>query len=295
MSVIVRELAKSRARKLSFDGADLSLDFIAMGSNDDAAIYAAVYLVSPATYAVAGAGGRTYRLRRKEISLDSVGAGVWTAEATYGIQLSTADTGSDDPQDTDDATPAGPELSFDTTGGTEHVTQSLATISSVGPVSGPAAPNYSQAINVTRDSVGGVDRVAPKFEFTLTVPKVGLSRSYVRDLARNTGKTNSATWNGYAAGEVLFLGATGSAKPADGFVITYKFAVQENRTNVIIRPADDGISGHAGEIKVDKKGWEYVWCAYKDTTSNNLLVQIPVAAYVEQIYRSFNFTTVLGF
>ena len=59
-------------------------------------------------------------------------------------------------------------FSFDTTGGTQHVTQSIATVGRYAPP-GKTAPDFKGAIGVTSDSVEGVDVVTPAFNFTLRV------------------------------------------------------------------------------------------------------------------------------
>lgn len=55
-------------------------------------------------------------------------------------------------------------ISGDTMGGTQHLTQSLATVNKYAP-SGKTAPDFKGAIGVTKDSVDGVDVVCPVFNF----------------------------------------------------------------------------------------------------------------------------------
>ncbi len=168
-------------------------------------------------------------------------------------------------------------FSFDTTGGTQHVTQSKQTISKTAPV-GQTAPDFKGAIGVTKDSVQGVDVTVPTYRFSKTL---GISNSLVTDTYKQalcdlTGKVNDDTFEGFDAGEVLFLGASGSRRGDDDWVITFNFAAQKNATNITI-----------GDITVPaKKGLEYLWVRYEDAedAAAKKLVKRPTAAYVEKVY-----------
>jgi len=97
-----------------------------------------------------------------------------------------------------------------------------------------------------------------------------------------TGKVNNASWKGFAAGEVLFLGVSGSKRGEDDWEITFRFAASPNRTNIQI-----------GNITVaSKKGWEYLWVRYADVEDggSNTLVKQPVAVYVEKVYEEGDFS-----
>ena len=103
---------------------------------------------------------------------------------------------------------------------------------------------------------------------------------------------NNATFRGLAAGECLFLGASGTlhgTEFTDGtsgggdWEITYRFAASPNKTGITI----GSISGIA------KKGWEYLWVRYADVEDMNAMAMVkrPVAAYVEQVYESADFSS----
>lgn len=352
MAIKVYELATSRQRTISWDGADTALEFIASGSTNDALIYPAVIALSPKTYTVLGPTGFPVRLRRKDVTLDPLGADYWKAAVAYGFQAGTADDLSDEP-DFDDTAHLGPEWNFETTGGTQHITQSLETISRTA-IAGGTAPDYKGAIGVTRDSVAGTDIVAPKLEFSCTLQKAFINLPYLRGLARCTGKTNAAKWYGFEIGEVLYLGATGSAKPGERFSVTHRFAAGENLSNIVVSGSQLYLTGTTtatsttvamgvttginvgdrvygtgiptgatvaaitpgvsitlsaaattsttqallfgsatGLVIPGKRAWEYLWCAYVDQTNANILVQVPVASYVERVYRSADFGSIL--
>lgn len=58
-------------------------------------------------------------------------------------------------------------FSFDTGGGAQHITQSLANVARYAPP-GQTAPNFKGAIGVTADSVEGVDITVPVYHFAET-------------------------------------------------------------------------------------------------------------------------------
>lgn len=175
------------------------------------------------------------------------------------------------------------KFSFDTTGGQQHVSQSKETISKTA-IPGQEAPDFKGAINVSGDRVDGVDLVIPalKFQLTYKVPQATLTTDYVRTLARMTGTTNADEFLGFAAGELLFLGATGEQALNGDPEVTYHFEASENIVNQAI-----------GDIVVPaKKGHEFLWVWYQPEEDDNAkrLVQRPFAAYVERVYRSTNFS-----
>lgn len=90
----------------------------------------------------------------------------------------------------------------------------------------------------------------------------------------------SRRW-GLAAGECLFLGASGSKRGAEDWEITYRFAGSPNRTGLVVGP----ITG------ISKKGWEYMWVRYADSedAAARTIVKKPVAVYIERVYEEGNF------
>jgi hypothetical protein len=129
----------------------------------------------------------------------------------------------------------------------------------------------------------------PVYNFSEThyLPASQVTNTYKGTLFALTGKVNSGGFRGLAAGECLFLGASGSRRvpdsdPAGGdWEITFRFAGSPNRTNITV----GSIPG------VAKQGWEYLWVRYADVedTASHTLVKQPVAAYVEQVYELADF------
>jgi len=100
--------------------------------------------------------------------------------------------------------------------------------------------------------------------------------AYKATLFALTGRVNDGTFKGFAAGECLFLGATGSKRGSGDWEITYRFAASPNATNLTL-----------GDITgINKKGFEYLWVRYEDVedTTAKALVKRATAVYVEKVY-----------
>ena len=109
------------------------------------------------------------------------------------------------------------------------------------------APDFQGAIGVTQDAVKGVDITVPIYQFTEThyLPAAAVTNSYKGALFSLTGKVNSGGFRGFAAGEVLFLGATGAHRgtgPDDDWEITFRFATSPTVTGLSVGSSGDGIS-----------------------------------------------------
>jgi len=136
-------------------------------------------------------------------------------------------------------------------------------------------------------NVNGVDIAMPVMNFSEPhyFSPGRVSTSYKKRIAELTGCVNNGSFKGYAAGEVLFLGASGSRRgksSKDYWEITFKFAVSPNNVNLRI-----------GTLNItDKKGWDYLWVRYADdvSTDRRALIKKPVAAYVEKVYEQVNFS-----
>jgi hypothetical protein len=256
------------------DNASVEMVYVLTGTSDD---LTAKTLIENST-------AQTYNgLVRQSINLepewvDTVRAdGRWVATIRYGVRP---------PQEVGESS-----FSFDTAGGTQHITQSLGTVHRYAPP-GKTAPDFKGAIGVTHDNVEGVDITVPVFNFSVSrrIPIAQWSASYVGTLYSLTGKVNSGgfsvTINGntynFAAGECLFLGASGDESSASEFVeVNYRFAASPNRTGITV-----------GDMTgISKKGWEYLWVRYADSedAAAKAIVKKPVAAYVEKVYEDGNF------
>lgn len=207
---------------------------------------------------------------------ERVNKDTWKVKAIY------KDEDSDDPDDPDEDEET-TSFAFDTGGGTMHRNQSIKTVSKVPN----DAPDFNGAIEVDNEgNVNGVDVTMPVLNFTETHTMNGsrVTTSYKKTIAALTGTVNSSGFRGFSAGEVLFLGASGtkrSKKPNAPWEITFRFAVSPNQSSLQV-----------GKLKVpNKRGWDYLWVRYADKVADNRknVIKEPVAAYVEQVYPTGDF------
>jgi hypothetical protein len=240
-------------------GAGRELTYTVTGTSDEGEVLTLIGGEAPATY-------RGLVLQSISAQPDGTDS-IWQGKATYR----TLET----------------EYSFDTTGGTVKLTQSFGTVHSYAPA-GLIAPDFRGAINVTDDKVEGVDVPSFAFQFSITkqMAAATVTVAYQKNLALlGSGTFNNASFKGWDAGEVSFLGATGSQRDDDYVTLTYKFACQPNATGLTV-----------GDITgVDKLGWDYLWVrygTYADPTAK-CLVQRPIACYVERVLTPSDYSLLL--
>lgn len=179
-----------------------------------------------------------------------------------------------------------PVTSFDSTGGTQHITQSIQTVGRYGPA---ASTLLGGAIGYDGESVNGVDITIPVWNWQETLY---FSDSQVNQYAYYalTGSVNSDVFKGYQPGEVLFMGASGQKRgdpwiinPNNKWEVTFKFAASPNLSGISV----GAITG------INKKGWEYLWVQYGEDVDSSAKIRIkkPIAVYVEQVYDYAPFST----
>jgi hypothetical protein len=172
--------------------------------------------------------------------------------------------------------------SFDTTGGTQHLTQAYAESRF-----GAGAPDQRKAIGVDSNGVNGVDVVVPQLQWqeSYDVPNAYVTSAWIRGVAGVTGTTNNASFRGFEAGEVLFVGCSGSQEWDDQkgrgpWSLSFRFVASKNVTGETI-----------GDITgVAKGGHEYLWVRYEDAVDSSTLLKKPKAVYVNQVYRPADFS-----
>jgi hypothetical protein len=228
------------------------------------------------------------RLQAESYSVEYLGDDAWQLEVSYVKE------GAEDPEQPD---PLRRTRSFDTGGGTQHITQAQPTH---GFPQGehrfhtgtPAAPNMNGAIGVDGNSVNGVDIVIPALTWTETydVPHQFITADYIKNLSKVTGTVNNATFRTFPAGEILFLGASGSQEwdsdKGDGpWNLSYKFSQSPNAGPGQTLPAITvgAITG------IEKAGHDYMWIRYEDDVASQTLIKKPRFVYVNKVYRRANF------
>lgn len=225
---------------------------------------------------------------RKRLEVQGVGNSYFDCTATYQT-LQTKKKDSNNNND-DGGNPVPGSVAWDTTGHTEHKTQALA--QSKYPND---APSFSGAINVSGNSVNGIDVVSPgmKYSETWIMPiELAMSCDYIGNIYSLTGTVNESAFRCFDPFECLFLGARGQWQGDQPYVtVTFDFEARPNM-QVNVPTTTDGYEPGVGEVavgggggaKVQKDGWQHLWYLYKPDVNNNAIVQKPVAAYIDTIY-----------
>ena len=269
-----------------------SKSYKVFGTTDDTIVHAEAngYLTGQLAYWTYP-GQPNVQLRAESYSVSYLGDDAWQVSISYEKQGA---------EDDDQRDPLKRSRSFDTSGGSQHITQAIenvtvltsktgqTTVTSAGErIFGPNnPPSFNGAIGVDGSSVNGVDIVVPALTWTETydVPSQYVSAAYIRGVAGLTGSVNNAGFRTFAAGEVLFMGCSGAQEWDDQrgngpWTLSYKFVASPNVTGQKI-----------GDITgVEKKGHEYLWVRYEDAVSSNELIKKPKAVYVNKVYRDGNF------
>ncbi|MEO0587568.1 MAG: hypothetical protein AAF078_08005, partial [Planctomycetota bacterium] len=187
------------------------------------------------------------------------------------------------------------QISFDVPSPRIQVTHSLQTLSinqSTWFAASPyVMPDLGNAINKTPDgTIRGV--TVPQGGQPLNIRRglasTGFTEDYYCDAADLRLQTNDAEFQGFAAGEVLFLGFGGTKRGPD-LELDFRFLVSRDRTDVTL---GTGIN----EIEIASvPGWAYLWVysdVFEDSASNTITTR-PVAAMVERVFEPGDFS-VLG-
>lgn len=144
-------------------------------------------------------------------------------------------------------------------------------------------------INYDGERVNGVTLPPrPGLEFTIPrlKPIADVDNAYIDSVSDLLLTTNDASFEGFAAGEVLFLGLTGSRQGDGDWQLYYKFGRNPNETGLSVGTAAGSITG------INKEGWEYLWVYYKpyEDATRKFLATDPYAAFVAQVFEDGDFT-----
>lgn len=205
MPATIDELFKGRTEVVG-SKASAEIPYIVRGAADETEVKATVQASIPTLYS--GLIFRTFEIAER-VNVDT-----WRIVARYEA-----------PEVQEQENPQ-PVTTFDSTGGTQHITQSIQTVDSYGPA---ASDMLGGAIGYDGENVGGVDITVPVWNWSEThfLTDAQLNSGAYYNL---TGKVNSDGFRGYSPGEVLFLGATGQKRGDAKWEITFKFAASPNST-----------------------------------------------------------------
>jgi hypothetical protein len=226
-------------------------------------------------------GGNAITLQMTNLELKECMPGAWFATVTYGVyQLKKFPLTGEK------------YYNFETGGGTQHVMFGYS--STCYPASGQPTVDAKAAINVSGwpPEVHGTDIVVPVFHWSETwyMSAASVTPAYQGALCRATGKLNIANFKGFAPGECLFLGASGSQRSgqgsygnvsvADDYEISFRFASSPTISNLAIC---------GGAITITTAGgWDYIWVQTQPSSDGRL--PVPTAAHVVKVYQQTDFT-----
>lgn len=206
-----------------------------------------------------------------------------TVVVTYGMldAIPHESQGGQKPEDTDQDESCGPEISFTTQGGTQHITQSRQTRHRIKRDGGAdSAPDMSNAIGVARDKVEGCDIVTGDLKWSLTIKGVPVTHRWLKKIKAMTGTINDREFIGRDEQELLFLGASGNYRAGEGWVVTFDFLERENSEAEFIAP---------GIIFEPKMGHDYTWTTYEDGANGVDAIQQASNGYCERVYKLKDF------
>jgi hypothetical protein len=262
MSISIHELFAGRTETIG-DKPKAEISYVVLDAADEGQVKAIAQSTIPDAYA---------GLELRSIMLDErLNATTWKVVASYD-KLEPAQQ--ENPEST---------FSFDTGGGTQHTTQSITTVNRYGLAASAA---LGGAIGYDGQNVNGVDITVPVYQFSEThfIDPAFIGQGYKLTLFSLTGTVNDSSFRGFQAGEVLFLGASGTRRGIDAddrWELSYKFASSPNQSGLSVGT----ITG------IQKRGWDYLWVQYGDEVDQavKVLIKKPIAVYVEQVYRFASF------
>lgn len=172
-------------------------------------------------------------------------------------------------------------VSFDSTGGSEHIVQAREDALICGSEEGAkTSPKPGKMIgwDGISNQYNGVDIVIPYPRKTVVRRYSNISTSFENLVIDMTGTINSDKFMGRDPGEVLFLGATWTDDHSGPFDASFFFAIKPNETGTV-----------QGK-KYTKKGWEYIWRITKTMAKENQPPEIKILGeYISRVYRETDF------
>lgn len=272
MAIDVRE--RPLGKRFDANSAEIGYIVICDAGEDEAAVNAAVLAEAPSSYMGLG---RAEKASCEEINVDDEGEpSMWDVRVHFGKITFRF------PPSTGTVVWSGT-----TAGGTQHITTGRSKGVSY-PAPGLTVPaDVGFAIGATKDGVAGVDIVVPVDSFRAVKYVDAASWATLRSVVKAiTGCVNDDDWTAdgetFAAGEVLFMGATWAKRtevvPND-YEVTFEFAANPNQEDIDI-----------GEVTVDEKaGWDYLEVVYENREETAVSFQVPKYATVHEVYRAADF------
>ena len=237
------------------------------GIHDDAAARAYVTAATPLLFD---------GYYRQNINMDPKGNGFWEIDVPYGAIDQCTDIGT-------------VSISYETSGGSAHMTLAKQHIASYGPTESDTPPDHGGALNVTEQGVQGVDVVTAEFSWTetWTLPIAYASFPVAMINKACTGKINAYTFRGFGPKQVRLDGVTMTASTKDPTQATgvYKFVQSDDSTDAV----------PLFRSGIVKAGWDFLWAEYakQEDDAAKALVQKAIAVHIDRVYDLADFS-ILG-
>lgn len=268
--------------------------FIIRGATDASDAYDELFTYLSTHFLDADGNIASYNIPLDSIRITTTDSNYfYEGEATFAYPPD-VDASDEDINDPGYAQPDVDELdySYNTTGGTSHLSYSLATLGRAGA----NLRDFGGGIGWNGEGFDGVDVVTPRVEFSISVnwPSSFFTQAYRLTLANATGSINSALWHGFAAGCVLFKGVQANPRSfkrtlSDGSTVNdyYWRAVYQFEA----APATSVVFNGTTLVK---RGFDYLWKLSEkiEGANGNLETQV-VQVNVEQVYPEFDFSNLL--
>jgi hypothetical protein len=259
MAVIFDERPESRSWSLAENRGTLEYNLI--GTAGEAATEVDAAAIASANVSVFRNGAWL-----QDIILKPQGPGFWYVTCPYGPLPKM---------------PGSIEITFRSTGGSEHIASSKSMVAKYGT----GAPN---TVIIGQDGAGAEITVPVQLRsYTFNFARGIVTESAMDYWETLTGIVNSVPWRNRPAGEVLFLGAEGKTTiSADSnSSVTFNMAMSRNKTGQTI----GSITGIA------KQGQDLIDIHTKTVVVAGQDVQKEKFVYIQRVYDRANFLTVLGF
>lgn len=244
--------------------------YLVSGAKSRAEAFAAVDSAAPAA---------VDKLVKKQLRFERFTGNDMEVSAIYGEAIED----SEDPGVLSSLVSAKAKVSFDTSGGTQHIVSGRNRTMVRIPAGKPAIdPWFSIGWNgkTGQDAeYAGVDIVVPNTRKVVTQTIRKPTTIYENTVIDLTGTVNGVKFLGREPGEVLFLGASWSDEGASAVPATYNFAIRKNETRTV-----------HGEV-ISKKGWQYLWDIV-NTTKSSATSPVQVTAlgiFLSDIYEETDF------
>lgn len=179
------------------------------------------------------------------------------------------------------------DIEFEFEAGSQSVTLTHANSTTVYTGGGRTAPDFKGGINVSSDGkIQGIAVDRPRFSFTLTKywAASAIDAAYLVTARSLAGTVNNATFWGFAAGTIRFMGHRGR-KVGDKFPVAYMFEFSPNETGITV-----------GDITgISRTGWQYL-DIYRMTVADSSAkknIQVPHSVFIHTVYPPADFS-ILG-